>query len=218
MKNNIIPALIISAVLIVVALLVRQNGTAQFNAILAQEKKEQNDQTQILRIAAGVSKALFEGPKHDEIGRLNEMFEATLPVRDKLAIRELKIAPSSQGYTERAVGIVKNESQKIVAHISLTVVFRASDGSLVDVVSGYAQIPGMLKPGEEAGFEAQRFFGDPQTRADVLSKRHASSVTARIENLVVVPEKANQAPVPTPASVTPAADAPVAPDAGAAHL
>jgi hypothetical protein len=28
----------------------------------------------------------------------------------------------------------------------------------------------------------------------------------------------NQALVPTPASVTPAADAPVAPDAGAAHL
>jgi len=30
--------------------------------------------------------------------------------------------------------------------------------------------------------------------------------------------RANQALVPTPASVTPAADAPVAPDAGAAHL
>ena len=40
-----------------------------------------------------------------------------------------------------------------------------------------------------------------------------SELSAKLER-----SEANQALVPTPASVTPAADAPVAPDAGAAHL
>ena len=56
------------------------------------------------------------------------------------------------------------------------------------------------------------------------SYRIAVSECSVIEKVTLeFPEKkneraANQALVPTPASVTPAADAPVAPDAGAAHL
>ena len=57
-------------------------------------------------------------------------------------------------------------------------------------------------------------YGDDDLRKSELGRLEAHFKELKKQK----PEAANQALVPTPASVTPAAGAPVAPDAGAAHL
>jgi len=54
--------------------------------------------------------------------------------------------------------------------------------------------------------------------AVIISTRDSEDRAKREHDEEQIRQRANQALVPTPASVTPAADAPVAPDAGAAHL
>ena len=57
-----------------------------------------------------------------------------------------------------------------------------------------------------------------ETLANEVFEKAVISVIGDCESLHRYPTGPNQALVPTPASVTPAADAPVAPDTGAAHL
>jgi hypothetical protein len=63
------------------------------------------------------------------------------------------------------------------------------------------------------GLADRKFFSKPLARAYVMQE----PTWILMENRDLKTEP-NKALVPTPASVTPAADAPVAPDAGAAHL
>ncbi|MEO6569087.1 MAG: FxLYD domain-containing protein [Opitutaceae bacterium] len=192
MKSNIVPALIVAAALIACAVFVRQSITtsagSQFDAVLTRmeestKKKTDGTDSRITNVIKGFSRSVADGFKSG----LNEAAanadqqnrtQQELKVRDMIVFRDVKFVASQQKSQERVIGIVKNGSDAILNSVQLTIVFKDKDGSLLDVGSAYVR--GMLRPGEETGFEAMRSLGDYKEKDEVFAQRKASSVNISV--------------------------------------
>ena len=192
MKSNIVPALIVAVALVACAFFMRQTMTtsagSQFDAVLTRmeestKKKSDGSDSRITTVVKGFSRSVADGFKSG----LNEgaanaeqqsRTQQELKVRDMIVFREVKFVPSQQKSQERLIGIVKNGSDATLNSVQLTIVFKDKDGSLLDVGSAYVR--GMLRPGEETGFEALRSLGDYKEKDEVLAQRKASSVNITV--------------------------------------
>jgi hypothetical protein len=189
MKHNVLPALIIAAALLACGFFVRQAVTTsaaiQFDALLSKfeetsQKKADGADSRITSAVKGFSHSVAEGFKSamNDSKDQEKRTEAELKVRDALTFREVKLVSSQQKSQERVIGLVKNGSDGPLNNIQLSILYKDKDGGLLDVGSGYVR--GLLRPGEEAGFEANRSLGDYNEKEDVLARRRAASVVVSV--------------------------------------
>jgi hypothetical protein len=188
MKTNLIPSIIIAAAILAVALIGRQGSANQLQALLDQleqsvQKKDPAGDTQIGRIAAGFSRSAAEGMRQGFQGSQNEEAKRELEIRDKIQIKDVKITSGRMKNQEKVIGLVKNESSEVVQNISLNVVFKDANGTLLDVSSKFSSINGVLKPGQELGFEVDRDLGSFQDKDEVLAQRKAAEAIVSITKL-----------------------------------
>lgn len=106
-----------------------------------------------------------------------------LSVRDKLTVKEIKIVPGQMSNKERVVGILRNESDKTLSGITLSVIYKDAEGKLMDVTSKFTEVKGVLKPGDEIGFECERDLGEFSAPKEELAKNKASSAVVTVTSL-----------------------------------
>jgi hypothetical protein len=191
MKSNIIPSIIIAAAILAVALISRQSGAYQVQAFMDQleqsvQSKDSEGNTQIGRIVKGLSSSAAEGMRKGFQGSQDEEAKRELEIRDLIKIKDVKINSGRMKNQEKVIGLVKNESSEIVQNISLNVVFKDSNGALLDVSGKFSSINGVLKPGQELGFEVDRELGDFQEKDEVLAQRKAAEVVVSITKLSIL--------------------------------
>ncbi|MEO7412870.1 MAG: FxLYD domain-containing protein [Opitutaceae bacterium] len=192
MKSNVIPALIVAVALIACAVFVRQAITtsagSQFDAVLTRMEESTKKQTdgsdsRVTTVIKGFSRSVADGFKSG----LNEAAanpdqqsrtQQELKIRDLLVVREVKFVASQQKAQERVIGILKNGSDVPLNNIQLSILYRNKDGTLLDLGSAYVR--GLLRPGEESGFEATRSLGEYNEQDEVLAQRKASSVNISV--------------------------------------
>ena len=189
MKNNILPAIIIAAALLACGFLVRQtfiaSAESQMDAMLtkleeASRKKADGSDARITTVIKSFSSAVSAGFKagiSDTTDQQNRI-QGELKVRDALVFREVKIVPSQQKNQERVIGLVKNGSDSALNNVQLSILYKDKAGSLLEVGSGHVR--GILRPGEEAGFEGNRSLGDFKEKEEVLAQRKADSVVVTV--------------------------------------
>lgn len=191
MKSNIIPSIIIAAAILAVALISRQSGAYQVQAFMDQlehsvQSKDSEGNTQIGRIVKGLSSSAAEGMRKSFQGSENEEAKRELEIRDLIKIKDVKINSGRMKNQEKVIGLVKNESSEIVQNISLNVVFKNSNGALLDVSGKFTSVNGVLKPGQELGFEVDRELGDFQEKDEFLVQRKAAKVVVSITKLSIL--------------------------------
>lgn len=192
MKTNVLPALIIAAAIVTCSYLLREalttNNARQLDAVLAKleestQKKPDGGESRITTIVKGFSRSVSEGFKAgiDDLAPTLEQkarSQAELKVRDDILFREVKFAPSSQKTQERVIGLVRNASDGVLSNIQLSILFKDRDGLLLDIGTSYVR--GLLRPNEEAAFEATRTLGDFKEKDEVLAQRKANSLVVTV--------------------------------------
>lgn len=191
MKNNIISALIIAAAIVSAVFFSRQNGAAQIQAVLNQleesaQIKDSEGNTQISRIASGLSRSAAGGIRKGFQGGQHEDSKQELEVRQRLVIKDLKILPGRMKNQEKLIGLIRNDSSETVKSILLNVLFKDSEEELIDVSSKFSNISGILKLGDELGFEVERELGSFQETEEILAQRKASSAAVNVANFSIV--------------------------------
>lgn len=191
MKNNTIPAIIIALSILAVAFLSRQSGATQVRSILneiesASQAKDADGKSQVERIASSFVRSTTQGVKSGFEGDKGEVAKEALAVIDKIDIREVKIVESQFKGKERVIGIVRNNSDKVVQNIQLNIIFRNSAGALMDVSSSFSRINGTLKPAAEIGFETDRSIGDSKSTEEDLAKNRSSTAVVTIQSLQII--------------------------------
>lgn len=191
MKSNIIPALIIAVAILAVAFISRQGGTAQVQAVLDQleqsvQNKDAAGKSQVSRIAAGLSRSVSEGFQQGFQGTQNEDFKRDVDLRQKLLIHAVKIVPGRMKHQEKVIGLLRNDCSETIRNVSLNVVFKNAAGELLDVASRSSSVQGILKPGDELGFEVDRELGNFQEKEEILAQRKAASATINVSGFSVL--------------------------------
>jgi hypothetical protein len=191
MKNNIIPALIIAIAIFGVAIFYQRASSSAVEQFLSQlEKasvtKDANDKTQITKIMEGISKSATEGFQQGFSGGQNDKIKNEMSVLEKIVFKDIKIVSGSQKNQEKVIGIVKNDSTEILSDINVSIIYRKSDDSLLDVSAQFNQVKGVLKPGAELGFEFKRDLGSYKDKDEVLALNKADKVTLTVVDLNIV--------------------------------
>ena len=191
MKNNIIPALIIAIAIFGVAIFYQRASGSAVEQFLSQlEKasvtKDANDKTQITKIMEGISKSATAGFQQGFSGGKNDKIKKEMSVYDKIVFKDIKIVSGSQKNQEKVIGIVKNDSTEILSGINVSIIYRKSDDSLLDVSSQFNQVKGVLKPGAELGFEFKRDLGSYNDKDEFLALNKAAKVTLTVVDLNIV--------------------------------
>lgn len=191
MRNNLVPALILAAAILAVAFISRRSGADHVKEAMDQlehsvQAKDAQGNTQVARIASGLSRSTADGIRQGFQGGHEEDVKKELETREKVALREIKIVPGRMKNQEKVIGLLKNGSSETIQNVSLNVIFKDANGGLLDVSSRSSSIHGILKPGDEVGFEVERELGGFREKEDDLAQRKAADVTVSVTGLSIV--------------------------------
>lgn len=196
MKSNLIPALVLAAAILVAAFSLRHIPTvdpaASLDAVLAKledaAQKKDGGESRLGRIFQGMSRSIssgFAASTREFEARELERTKGELATRDLVHVLEAKIASSQSRNAERIIGLVKNDSDKVVTNIRLNVIYRDREGHLLDVGSS-VNVQGHLRPGQTIGFDGMRSLGDYNEAPELLASRKSESISVAVVGLTVL--------------------------------
>jgi hypothetical protein len=192
MKHNLFPAIIIAAAIIGLGFIFRgiaiDASKNQVEATFAQleemtTKKDENGKTRWARITDGIKDGVVNSVKSG----FNNGDKEKLAIFEKLEVKEIKIVPGQNKAQEKAIGLVKNNSDKALSNLQFNVTFRNEAGELLDVKGDFmSRLAGIIKPGEERGFEVNRNLGEFNAPPEELAKNKAASAKVEISDFQIV--------------------------------
>jgi hypothetical protein len=192
MKHNLLPSIIIALAIVGLGCVFNYTmGNAsqkQVEATFSQfeemtTKKDEHGKTRWARISDGIKDGVMNSVKSG----IGSGDKSKLEILDKLEIKEVRMVAGQNKAQEKVIGLIKNNSDKNISNVQFNVTFRNEAGELLDVKSDFmTRVSGIIKHGEERGFEINRNLGDFNGQPDELAKNKAASVKVEVSDFQIM--------------------------------
>jgi hypothetical protein len=167
MNNNLVPSIIIAASILVCGFLLKheidqkslssEDFLSGLESLSAEKDKDGNSRIKksITNLVGDVGSGVREGFQKG----FSSNNEGIIVGLNDIEISQVKFADGRMSNEEKVIGIIKNKGTDHISDIELNVVIKDKDGKLIDVVSSFTRVDGVLLPNSELGFSIDRSLG-----------------------------------------------------------
>ena len=195
MNNNIIPSAIIAASILISGFIVKyeidQKTTFSTEKILNEidglavnKDKDGNSRIKksisnfISEISSGIKQGFDKGMSQDSNGFIEGL--------NDIEIAQIKFIEGRMDNEEKIIAIIRNKGKLTISDVELNVSVKDRNGILIDVISSFARVEGVLLPGSELGISVDRSIGRFGADKEKMDGNKGSTAEIKIAKMKII--------------------------------